>query len=126
MQTRLGRAEGFGTGSRQPTNGSNLDGITAPLLRCQRQLLRYANKQRADQFAIFTDKRCVIGLVVLAKDGRWPGEGAFVDQGFVSRAAMVKFGIGGGLPFVHQGRVGSNKVLTVKRKDRRFEFGLRP
>ena len=110
--------------SRQPLLGSHRAeiGLTAQLLRCRRQLLRYPDKQRTIQFAIFTNKRCVVGLVVLTKNSRWPGVGAFFDQGFVSRAARVKFCIGGGLSFVHHGCVGSNKVLTVKRKDSRFEF----
>ena len=100
---------------------------TAPLLRCQRQLLWYRHKQRASQFAVSTDERRVVGFVVFTKEGRWPGVGVFFRQGFVSRATLVKFCIDGGFLFVrHQGRVGSNKVLPVIRKDGRFEFGFRP
>jgi hypothetical protein len=38
---------------------------------------------------------------------------------------MAKFGTGGGLSFFGQGGLVSNKVLTVIRKDSRFEFGAR-
>ena len=93
--------------------------------RYQGHLFRYAHKQGASQFPVFTDERCVAGLVVSTKNGRWPGVGVFFDQGFVGRAITVKFCIGGGLSFVHQGCFGSNKVPTVIRKDSRFEFGLR-
>src|SRR6478735_912864 len=89
------------------------------------RLFRYTHKQGAGQFAVFTDERCVVGLVVSTKNGRWPGVGAFFDQGLEGGAIPVKLCIGGGFSFVHQGGFGSNKVLTVKREDRRFEFGFR-
>ena len=95
------------------------------MARCQCRLFRYTHKQGAGQLAVFTDERCVAGLVVSTKKGRCPGVGAFLDQVFVGRAIMVKFGTGGGLSFFGQGGLGSNKVLTVIRKDSRFEFGAR-
>ena len=58
------------------------------------RLFRYTHKQGAGQLAVITDERCVAGLVVLTKKGRWPGVGAFLDQGFVRRTISVKFGIG--------------------------------
>ena len=39
---------------------------------------------------------------------------------------MVKFCTDRRLSILHQGRVSPNKVLAVKRKDARIEFGLRP
>ena len=90
-----------------------------------RPLFRYAHEQSAGQFAVFTNERRVIGLVVSTKNGRWAGVGVFFDQGFVGRAIRVKLCIGGGFAFVHQGGFGSDKILTVIRKDTRVEFGLR-
>ena len=57
----------------------------------QGQLFRNPHKQGARQFAVRTHERCVVGLVVLTKNGRWPGVGVFFGQGFVGRALMVKF-----------------------------------
>ena len=50
------------------------------------QLLWDTNKQRAGQFACSVGERRVVGVVVLAKDGRGPGVGVILHQGFVSRA----------------------------------------
>jgi hypothetical protein len=49
----------------------------------------------------------------------------FFDQGFVGRAIWVKFCTHGGLSIFHQRGFGSNKLLTVLRKDTRVEFALR-
>jgi len=84
-----------------------------------------AHKQSAGQFAVCTDERRVVGLVVSTKNGHWPCEGVFLDQGFISRAIRFKFCIYGGLSIVHQGCFVSDKILTVIRKDTRVEFGLR-
>jgi hypothetical protein len=93
------------------------------LSRCR--LFRCGHKHGTGQLAVFTGERCVVGVVVSTKKGRWPGVGVFFDQGFLGSAIMVKFCIDGGLSSLRQGRFGSNKVLTVIRKDRRFDFGLR-
>ena len=109
--------------TRQPHRG-----VIVPVRFGQltRRLFGYSNKYGTGQFAITTDERCVVGLVVLTKNGRWPGVGVFFDQGFVGRASWVKFCTDGGLSIVHQRGFGSNKLLTVIRKDTRVEFGLRP
>src|SRR4029078_6489006 len=105
-----------------PTRAS-LPEISWP--RYQGRLFPGAYKQGAGQFAVFTDERCVVGLVVFTKNGRWPGVGLFFDQGFVSRAIWLKFCTYGGLSIVHQSCFRSNKILTVIRQDTRIEFGLR-
>ena len=43
------------------------------------RLFRYADKQGAGQFPVFTDERCIVGLVASTKNGRWPAVGAFFD-----------------------------------------------
>jgi hypothetical protein len=95
------------------------------LAQLTRRLFGYSNKYGAGQFAITTDERCVVGLVVLAKNGRWPGVGVFFDQGFVGRAIMVKFCADRRLSCLHQGRFGPNKIFAVIRKDSRVEFVCR-
>ena len=50
--------------------GVHAQNSTAPLLRCQRQLLWYRHKHRASQFAVSTDERRVAGVVVFTKEGR--------------------------------------------------------
>ena len=70
-----------------PTRAS-LPEISWP--RYQGRLFRCAHKQGAGQFAVFTDERCVVGLVVFTKNGRWPGVGLFFDQGFVGRAIWLQ------------------------------------
>src|ERR1700746_4233269 len=85
---------------RPPTQAQNLSMCTNPiavslsrigLAQLSRRLFGYRNKYCTGQFAISTDERCVVGLVVLTKNGRWPGVGVFFGQGFVGRAIMVKF-----------------------------------
>src|ERR1700752_502303 len=75
------------------------------LAQLSRRLLGYTNKYGTGQFAISTDERCVVGLVVLTKNGRWPGVGVFFGQGFVGRVIMVKFCADRRLSCLHQGRL---------------------
>ena len=64
-------------------------------------LFRYAHKEGTDHFAIFTDERSVIGLVVSTENCRWPGIGAFCDKGLISCAIMVELRPGSGLSLIH-------------------------
>jgi hypothetical protein len=81
-------------------------------MRSAAPLFRNAHKQRARQFAVVTHERRVIGLVVVTKKGRLPGIRVLFDEGFVGRALMIKFRIGGGLSIFHQRCFGSDEVLT--------------
>src|SRR5262249_22706946 len=83
------------------------------LAQRSRRLFWGAYKQGAGQFAICTDERCVVALVVFTKNGNWAGVGVFFGQRFVGRAITVKFCIYGGLSIVHQSCFGSDKILTV-------------
>ena len=109
--------------TRQPHHGSPLFRIGLGAL--SRRLFRDAHKEGAGQFAVCPDERCVVGLVVMTKNGRWPDVGVFFDQGFVGRAIMVKFCTDRRLSVLHQSGFGSNKVFAVIRKDTRVEFCFR-
>ena len=86
-----------------PHRGSRCPGWVWPSY--QGRLFGYTHKQSAGQFAIFTDERCVVSLVVLTKNRGRPGVGVFFGQGFVGRAIMVKFCTDRRLSSLHQGRV---------------------
>ena len=60
-------------------------------------LLRNADKQRTRHLAVFTDKRRVVCVITLTKNGRRSGKRMLFDQGFVSSAIMIEFRINSGL-----------------------------
>ena len=84
-------------------------------MRGQRQLLWDPHKQRAGQFA------GVVGVVVSTKNGRGPGVGVFFDQGFVCRAALVKFCTDRGLsgPPLSGLEISEVDLNSAVRRDRR-------
>jgi hypothetical protein len=58
-------------------------------LRLQRRLFRHSHEQSAGQVAVCTNHGCIMGVVVLAKKGRWPVIGLFLRQRFVGRTIAV-------------------------------------
>ena len=93
--------------------------------RDQGRLFRHSHEQSAGHFAVCTDERRIVGVVVLAKKSRRPGIGLFLRQRFVGRAIVVKLCIDFGFSVFRQGRLGSNEVRTIIGKDSRCEVGFR-
>ena len=87
-----------------------------------RRLFRHSHEQSAGQFAVCTNHGCIVGVVVVAKKGRWPGIGLILRQRFVGRTVVIKFRTGLGLSVLRQGRLGPREVRAIIGKYRRRKF----